>query len=542
MKVLQILLLATLFVAANAVDCNSTIITPFLNGNTSTISGGNLVLNVFSSIAYQSTVVSFVGANSAMCNSALNTYWTSTITVCENKLVSSMPLAFALTNCSFTRDEVGTSTTFTSKLKITTTQSVATSQRGLILTRTVETGATIIIAISSTLTANTTSQVYPPHILGGAITTQTFDVNNNRATLTLVTSVQYPYQMNNPQISTVAGFTSSITAPTVDSGTRATCANFAVNTPCVQTWSILVYRTTVNCASAQTLSASWTATLDAACHSSFTGNCVTPSPLSTTFNFATQSDDFCPRLIDTESSTATLKSYTSASYIQANEQQNFVFGARTYFYALVTSPIVIETLRVEKVTIVTGGTSAGQVMYNAAFTGGAAAYFASLGTSAGSSYSASPVSFAITDNSTTGASSDNQRGCAFNWVWGSTISNAAGDNPSTATVQVDLRIRFKSQSTVSEKLITLTTAQKKHISFQLTEDSASTAAAEVSVVGDSATVVGAAASVAEEASLPTGLVVAGIIGAVVAAIAGVVVAAAVYQAKKATTSKTATMV
>ena len=94
-------------------------------------------------------------------------------------------------------------------------------------------------------------------------------------------------------------------------------------------------------------------------------------------SFTTWSEDICPRIIGTSNSaTATMTSSGTANML--SPQSQFMFNSRVFYRAVVTSPVAIETLRIEKITILSGGRVPSQVLYDASYTGNPLSYFASL--------------------------------------------------------------------------------------------------------------------------------------------------------------------
>ncbi len=102
------------------------------------------------------------------------------------------------------------------------------------------------------------------------------------------------------------------------------------------------------------LNGRWTASFNIKCHSSYTGSCTIQSPIAstTTISFDTNSDNYCPQIVDTVTSSAVLNVYDDAGF--SNAQTQFVFGTNSYFKATVTSSIKIEAVYTEEISITLG--------------------------------------------------------------------------------------------------------------------------------------------------------------------------------------------
>ena len=199
------------------------------------------------------------------------------------------------------------------------------------------------------------------------------------------------------------------------------------------------------------LNGHWNMSFGPICQGSFPGACAT-SGAADYIDFRTSSDDLCPRLIGTSAASATLVASSLNNF--AEPQNAFTFGVRTYYQALVNSPVPIETLRVERITVLTGGRIPSQVLYDAPYNNNPNAYYAALN---GGTFSAQvsnpgtvanlPTSMQVADNQTVAANSM-QRAVVFSWVWNNEVSAAAGDNAQTTRVEATLRIRFAGEAAV----------------------------------------------------------------------------------------------
>jgi hypothetical protein len=130
-------------------------------------------------------------------------------------------------------------------------------------------------------------------------------------------------------------------------------------TPCGQNWFIKLNAPddcgTIYQNLTRTMTGSWAVNFNIKCHYSYTGSCSIASPTTNTAQvlFTTSSDNYCPRILDSLSSSATLHVYDDTA--RKNEQSQFVFGTTTYFEARVESSIIIQSLMTEEVSITIGG-------------------------------------------------------------------------------------------------------------------------------------------------------------------------------------------
>jgi len=273
-----------------------------------------------------------------------------------------------------------------------------------------------------------------------------------------------------------------------------------------------------------TLAGSWTIRFDVTCPNYFTGACSVPDPKNDSISFTTDSDNYCPVLISTQAATATLTVFQNSNL--ATQQSQFVFGTFSYFSAVVTAPILMDHVAVESVFVTSGASTflGANALYNRAFTNAATWFGVSTttpslyrtlnGVVANDAASTSPA-MTVTDNHD-GATAALSKRAVVAWRWNSLTSAASGDNPTTTIVQVNLRIRYRNQSTVSmpDERITLT----KY--FHALDSSSASASASVGVTG---TVTGptgnSGAASASSSSVGLALSVVGIAAGVVGIIA-----------------------
>lgn len=537
-------------------SCSVAFVPTLIANESSIVNGTILDLAFASSTAYTSTTFGFVGASNATCNSTSVTFWTTTqpsvpsFTPCTVRYEAMIPLNFALAQCGFAVDEsaAGT-TTYSARVMMTTTQS-RTTVRGLVITQTMQTSVTVSLRFSTAITTTSGSlQVYGPRITFSRVVSQSFNPASYMATLQVFTSVQFPYQLTTPVLANVAGFTTTVTPTFAESGRPTTAICNSSTSPCSQYWTVTIQRTTSCSPGPTNLNyAGWSLSFTVGCHSLFTGQCNTPDPGSDAVVFDTSSDNYCPNLLGTIATTATLSTFSDAGNTNANSQ--FVFGARTFFRALVTSQINIAALRVERISLVSGAASGVSNLYVNSFTN-AANFFDQnkVGTYNNQpspftgTFIATPSLMQITENQSTG--NPLTRAVTFNWVWSAATSSANTDNAVATVVQVDLRVRYQNQSTVAdrphmEKLsLRFNPATNKMV--VLAGDEISSASASVAVLGgnlddNNNNDASSSSSTGVSSSMVVGLVVAAVVAI---AIVLVVVAAVVLRQRNVKVTETA---
>jgi len=253
--------------------------------------------------------------------------------------------------------------------------------------------------------------------------------------------------------------------------------------PCNQYWFLAACKpcTSDSTTDNKNLNYNWNMTFSVVCHKSFGGSCSPSVQDNTvTVSWATYSDNYCPQIIDTESSQAVLSVYqdsdsstslaagpTGSSF--STPQTQYVFGTYSYFETVATSSIKISDLEYERISFVSGGASTlpadgdGNlvVFKRNAFTtptatwwGATASYNAdvkdaskALGPYGNKAVHGSVTStFEINKNVSGVSDTELQRRAQFQWIWGSSVSSAAGDFPVITQVQVDLRVRYTDQN------------------------------------------------------------------------------------------------
>lgn len=493
------------------------------NSRTEADGDGRLLLRLrfAENLRYRSISYAYNGA-SAACNSAVSAtaagskqLWNRTFdtTSCTSpRMDYTQDFNNALTICNFARDESdATNTVFSATIMITTIDT-GDVIRGTRYERTLQTSVSIRIAFQTNVTAQTSSmQIYGSRITDSTITNQAWNPSTHVATLTLFTSVQYPYMFRNPLFTTVpAGNifnTPQIVAQTNDpnndalnnganQNNRAVCTTTGpavfsgVNQVCNQYWTITLSRST-SCTGSNTLTlaGSWGIRFDVTCPNYFPGACNAPDPKNDSISFNTDSDNYCPVLISTQAASATLTVFQNSGL--TTTQSQFVFGTISYFSAVVTAPILMDHVAVESVFVTSGASTllGANALYNRVYTNAATWFgvsttttslYRTLGTVAANDVASTSPAMTVTDNHD-GATAALTKRAVVAWRWNSLTSAASGDNPTTTVVQVNLRIRYRNQSTVSmpDERITLT----KY--FHALDSSSASASASVGITAGS---------------------------------------------------------
>jgi len=445
----------------------------------------------------------------------------------------------ALANCGWETTETVSVTVFSTTVLKTSLQQ-GRAIRNVLVTRSLESSVTVLIEIITKLTATVGPlRIFGPRIEYSTLEKQVFNPYDSCASWGLQTSVQGPYQLYpktgvqgvNVGSSVVAtpytGITSSSfkamssanadallmtnTNLGVDAANRHVSGTVSLDlakclvqgsqdvvdysdptgtyAPCTQRWFLSACKpcTSEEANVTANLNLAWTAHFTVTCHNSFNGSCATPQDPSVEISWNTYSDNYCPRIIDTEASSAVLKVYQESDF--SVEQSQFVFGTKSYFEATATSSINIEDLEAERILLTEGGkTGANQVVFQrTAFTGLPAWWATSNASALADGIKLNTVELALAKNVAVGTN-PLQRKVQFSWLWNSDISAATGDFPTTTTVQIDLRVRYANQNTPKRGLDVLSVRFEPHLAAV---DAVASAQTNVGVIGRS-TATGAA--------------------------------------------------
>lgn len=318
--------------------------------------GDRLRLVFDSSMQYTSTEFAFEGAEAvAGCYGGATADWTvadSGDSVCAATHTGEIDLTFALASCGF---EDRGSGVYGARVRMTTVRPANPSVSYVDgdLTRTDST--VVNVEVSLPLSANVTAG--PAGVFGGAIdfsaaTRQVVNMSTPTApttTVTLVTSVQWPYRLGAPSVSgddadfvVVGGAGAAVSAEEAD-------CEADTGAGCTERWAVVVEPTSP-CPAVSALSGTYTAVFPVTCAAAFaSGSCDLPSPATVTVVFTLNSDDYCPRVVEVGSVTPQLRMYASADARENNPDTaagtDAVLSTRVFFRADVDVEAGVQLLQ-----------------------------------------------------------------------------------------------------------------------------------------------------------------------------------------------------
>jgi len=252
-------------------------------------------------------------------------------------------------NCSFTETpEVG-NLRLEGKIHVTAIDPVG-SFRGNPISRTTKSVLTLNLLLPTTITLNTTdinvSAVLDMLI---AVTRQEYEYNSDLLTLEFTTSVQYPYELQNPSF-----LTSLSTSIRVNSSSSAVDCASSPETPCTQTHTFefsgirtLAFRCD--------FTGDYEIQLEGICRSGYSP-CPLSEPLPLFTNFTMETSDFCGSFSIDATLAGDLKSYSDSSF--STEKTSFLAGERIYVKASLSGDVSILDVQVKEVKVTQGGTAA----------------------------------------------------------------------------------------------------------------------------------------------------------------------------------------
>ena len=332
----------------------------------SSVQGDNLVLRWDSSRHYYTHGFRFALAsnNGLQCDlgttatgSAVSSPWQyqPSPTSCLDTWIFNASLTSTLAACGFVATvNDAAAIQWQGTVDATTVENATTTvfSTGLNFTRTAAT--VFAVRLDKVVTANVSAVVYPSAIVFASVTTQTVDTaSGNNLTLTLATSVQYPYEL-------VPAGASTVTAPSQVSAVAGAAAQnlCAGEGECLQTHVIGLRPSVGTCA----LDTGVQTTFTIRCRSDFSGSCVPPVPGTATVSFTVRTDDFCARVVEVAQVTARLRSYgdtvsrdnADAAPTPASEVTSGVLNGITYMRLDVAAEagVAIDSVTLLDVSIV----------------------------------------------------------------------------------------------------------------------------------------------------------------------------------------------
>jgi len=439
------LVLASLASVSSALNCSygsSDYFVPAYDSAKTAMSGSALYFVVTYNKAAFSAVGSFDGGNSSC--SFVSTNSVDSVG-CNNSLAINMSIsAGQFANCGFSVASGATSANYRGRFKLTTVEQAGVL-RSVVFNRTVESAILFDIAFATVVNATSGNvSVYGAVAAQAAITSQLFDTTSYSSALEITTSVQYPYIL-----SAAVGQGNSDTKLTlsVASTSVAGCSS-ALTNACFQVFRMNI--TSVN--ACQTNGASnlnhdnWKINFTVSCDTSRINCTGQPAPGSVLVTFSTGSPDFCPVVLGTITPTLSVAAYDGQNLIP---QTFFVWGAKSYFRAVLSSPVLCDGIRVTRSNLAAGGVANLGDLYLRAYDSATASAFWSADVAL-STTGTSHASFHVIQCSTEPSLNPS---CYFTIDWSDANSAATGDNPQDTIVYVEARIKYTGSSGSAERII-----------------------------------------------------------------------------------------
>jgi len=268
----------------------------------------------------------------------------------------------SLRQCGFTlqsSSSTGT-TSYQTRFKLQVVEQ-ASIMRNMTFNRTMEYAMLLQVQFASSVNANSSSvYVYGQGTGEVIVTSITLDSQTKDAVVILTTSIQYPYRLSDLSYDATNPRNGYNVNPSIFPLTNCTVA---VNTSCIQTWQIS-FDAIDPCGETDDRATSfsvpdWQISFSIACDERRI-NC-TGTPTGFVYaSFATQSPNYCPNMIATITPTLTLNTYDGINLIP---QSAFVLGTKSYFRALLDSPVNVDKIRITKVQMTSGNPDGVSVLY-----------------------------------------------------------------------------------------------------------------------------------------------------------------------------------
>lgn len=350
---------------AQAPECDS-VTAPTLDFAATGVTGDNLVIVFHTPTKYKQLDIDFNSAaifNSAdACSLSTDAAWalatgdTNRWTVSAGScsvqdateyrtLTYTFPLATSLSSCEFvnTNDAI-----FDNTITIRTVEDV-TDVFGDSQTRTEQTSVSLQITFPESVDVSATAEVTPSAIAYSAITQQTVDTTTESFEITLLTSVQWPYEL--AASPAVSDDTSNWAIATDAAPTRNANCGLDNDVACVQTYKFAITKEATPCA----LDGQYTVDFTIGCAAEFTGSCSPPVPAIQQVVFSLTSANFCPVVAEVATVTADLDLYasTTARDNESPEASDYIFGtdvfARVDF--LTEAGVALNAVTLNRLTI-----------------------------------------------------------------------------------------------------------------------------------------------------------------------------------------------
>ena len=170
-----------------------------------------------------------------------------------------------------------------------------------------------------------------------------YDIDQNELTISLLTSVQWPYQLHMTHIDVNWNIISFANV-----GVYTLCNAY---TSCTQQWQIVASAShyCIDEYSYLTLTENWLMLFDVDCNSQYNGACIGIDPNQQHISFSTYSDNVCKETIAYLGLHGYVNIYDDQHYTV--EQYSFVFGARVYILYTVVARAALEHFHLSMLSV-----------------------------------------------------------------------------------------------------------------------------------------------------------------------------------------------
>jgi len=314
--------------------------------------------------------------------------------------------------------------------------------RNMAFNRTMQYAMLFQINFAASVNANSSSvYVYGQATAQVTLTDIRINTNTYIVTAIMTSSVQRPYIFND------VGFDG---ANPLDGRWNMLIDNYPItgsncsealsdSTSCVQLWNITFtpeYPCEVGGVSDFNME-NWPVSFTALCDPKRINCTGYPSPIYAYASFATSSSNFCPTLIASTTPSFDLSVYDGTNSIP---QSYFVLGTKSFFRAVVTSPVNVDMIRVTKIQMLTGNQAGVSVLYRHDYVESAASAFWASTSGAVNNYPSYLTIEEVSNAASTGGTES-----AYNYFsirWHNSISTASGSDPQDTILYVEARVKY----------------------------------------------------------------------------------------------------
>lgn len=285
----------------------------------------------------------------AACSYPVNTDLTKTFDHCHDVFTGVVDIRKVRDTCGFAQATAANKETLTGTVHVHAVDTLG-EFRGHAISRSTKAVHKLVLSLPTFVNLTTTQlTIFSPVELFAAVTYQEYTASTDSATITLTTSVQWPYLLTSQSISSKAyNFGVDIVATDVQ------CASDVAGTDCLQTFEITFSDVTK-------LAGGNTCRLDGFYGLEWTYGCragQNPCPVPGTdivgANFTLASEDLCGTIELEAKLTGELKSYEDNTH--AVERLVIVAKERIFLKAKLTADVSIQTITVHELRLVQGTT------------------------------------------------------------------------------------------------------------------------------------------------------------------------------------------